>query len=216
MKAILLLLFIFPLAAESLHYSINWPSGLSLGEASLTSSAAAGDKPRKLDASLNASLPGFVLKDQYSATATQALCSLTLSKESEHGAKKSKEMEMFLQDKVTRETVGGGKSTLSVQSCARDGLTFLEFVRHELAQGRMAPAQQVVFGALYQVRLEFQGTQTVRLGDARLEADRLQVSLKGPSSDYTFEVYFAKDAARTPVYARLPLPLGAFTVELIP
>ena len=220
MRAVVLLLSILPLGAETLHYSLNWPSGLSLGEASLVSSSPGAGKQRHLEATLNASLPGFVLKDRYSSTATEALCSLTLSKEIEHGSKKNKETETFDQSKgtVTRETnvPGGGLTTLSVQNCAKDALTFLEFVRHELAQGRMAPAQQVIFGSLYQVRAEFKDTETIRLGEVRLEADRMQISFKGPSSDYTFDLFFAKDTARTPVLARLPLPLGAFTVELIP
>jgi hypothetical protein len=31
----------------------------------------------------------------------------------------------------------------------------------------------------------------------------------------TVEIFFAKDAARTPLLARIPLALGSFTVELI-
>ncbi len=215
MKPVLLLLSLLPLQAETLHYSINWPSGLNLGEATLVASPAGGDQPRNFEATLNASVPGFAIKDRYSATASQALCSMTLSKEVEHGKRTSKEKETFDSGKVTRESPGAS-STLSVPNCAKDALTFLEFVRRELAQGRMVPAQQIVFGSLYNVRVEFLGTQSVKLGEVRLEADRMQVNLKGPSSDYTLELFFAKDPARTPVLARLPLPLGAFTVELVP
>jgi hypothetical protein len=215
MKLFLLLLPVVPLAAETLHYSINWPSGLNLGEASIVSSSPNGDKPRNFEVTLNASVPGFAIKDQYASTATEALCSLSLSREVQHGAKKSKETETFDHGQVTRESPGA-RSTLSVQNCAKDALTFLEFIRHELAQGRMAPAQQVVFGSLYNTRAEFLGTQNIKLGEVHLDADRMQISIKGPSSDYTFELFFAKDANRTPVLARLPLPLGAFTVELIP
>jgi hypothetical protein len=220
MKAALLLIGVLPLGAETLHYSLKWPSGLNLGQASLVSVTPGNGKPRRLEATFTANIPGFILKDRYSASATEALCSLTLTKELEHGSKKIKETEMFDQaaGTVKRETVvaGGGSTTLSVQGCAKDALTFLEFVRHELAQGKIAPAQQVLFGSPYQVRLESLGTQSIRLGEVRLDADHMRVSLKGPASDYTFEVFFAKDASRTPVFARLPLPLGAFTVELIP
>jgi hypothetical protein len=41
MKYFIFFFLIFSTSAESLQYSINWPSGLSLGEATLTSSRAA-------------------------------------------------------------------------------------------------------------------------------------------------------------------------------
>jgi hypothetical protein len=222
MKIVVALLCLLPLYGETLHYSVNWPSGLSLGEGEISSTAptaASGqDTPWSFQASLDASLPGFALRDHYSSTATAGFCSLSLTKEFEHGSRKGQEKETFHADTntVTRETrPGGGKSEISVSACARDALTFLAFLRHELAQGRLAPAQQVVFGAVYQVRAEFTGTQEIKVNDRKMEADRMQVTFKGPASDYTFELFFSKDPARTPVFARLPLPLGAFTVELI-
>jgi hypothetical protein len=33
--------------------------------------------------------------------------------------------------------------------------------------------------------------------------------------DLTVEIFFARDAVRTPLLARIPLTLGTFTVELI-
>lgn len=218
----LLTLALLPLSAETLHYSVNWPSGLSLGEAEISSVAPTGasgqETPWSFMASLDASLPGFPLRDHYSSTATSAFCSLSLTKEFEHGGRKGSEKETFHSDTntVTRETrPNGGKTDLQVSACAKDALTFLGFLRHELAQGRMAPAQAVVFGAVYQVRAEFMGTQEIKVSDRRVEADKMQINFKGPASDYTFELYFSKDPARTPIFARLPLPLGAFTVELI-
>ncbi len=204
-------------SAETLHYSINWPSGLSLGEAEVTSNSQKDGW--NFHASLDASLPGFPLRDTYSSLANTSFCSSSLTKESQHGSKKSSETDSFDQDKmvVTRQTRSpGGKSELSVGPCARDALTQLQFIRRELAQGRIAPQQQIVFGSLYNVRVEFTGTQNIKVADKHMDADCMRVTLKGPSSDYTFELYFSKDAARTPVFARLPLPLGAFTVELLP
>lgn len=222
MKIVFAFLCLVPLYGETLHYSVNWPSGLSLGEGEISStaptSASGQDTPWSFQASLDASLPGFALRDHYSSTATPGFCSLSLTKEFQHGSRKGQEKETFHADTntVTRETrPGGGKSEISVSACARDALTFLAFLRHELAQGRLAPAQAVVFGAVYQVRAEFTGTQEIKVSDRKVEADRMQVTFKGPASDYTFELFFSKDAARTPVFARLPLPLGAFTVELI-
>jgi len=224
MKFVFFLCFILSASGESLRYTINWPSGLSLGEATLRSDRLrdkTGEKPREqwdfaLD--IDASVPGFVVRDHYQSTASADLCSTQLEKSYTHGKRKAEERIVFDQQKntATRQTLnGGGKSEISIPPCARDALTFIQFARRELAQGRLAPQQQVVFGAVYQVRIEFTGGQNIRVGEERLDADRIVATLKGPSTDLTVEVYFARDAARTPLLARIPLALGAFTVELV-
>jgi hypothetical protein len=91
----------------------------------------------------------------------------------------------------------------------------LYYVRQELSQGRMPPQQAVYFGAPYDIRLEFMGTQRIPLGEAQVEADRVTASVKGPSSEINFEVFFLKDRARTPVLVRVPLALGTFSMELV-
>jgi hypothetical protein len=48
-----------------------------------------------------------------------------------------------------------------------------------------------------------------------VEADRMVANLKGPASEHTFEMYFARDAARTPVLVKLPLAMGSFSMELV-
>ncbi len=101
-------------------------------------------------------------------------------------------------------------------SCARDALTLLQFVRNELAQGRVPPRQPAILGAAYQVRLEYLGNEGVRLGEKQMDADRFRTSVKGPASDLTLEMFFARDAVRTPLLVKIPLPLATFTVELIP
>jgi hypothetical protein len=40
------------------------------------------------------------------------------------------------------------------------------------------------------------------------------VSSRGPASGIDFDVFFARDAARTPILVRVPLPLGALSMEL--
>lgn len=209
---------------ESLHYSINWPSGLSLGEATLTStgfSANSGGKNvlQSWDFALDidASVPGFVVRDHYKSTASGDLCSVQLDKNFTHGRHKSEEHISFDQENhtATRETRnGGGKSDASLGACAHDGLAFIQFARRELAQGRLVPQQPVVFGASYSVRIEYTGQQTIKLGDKRVEADRIVASIKGPSSDVTAEIFFSRDPARVPLMAKVPLSLGVFSVEL--
>ena len=45
--------------------------------------------------------------------------------------------------------------------------------------------------------------------------DYVVVAVKGPKSDFTVEVFYARDAARTPVQLRIPLALGILSVELV-
>ena len=167
---------------------------------------------------IDANFPGFPVRDRDRSIATSELCSTQLDRIFQHGARKTEERVTFDLSNHTavRETLhGGGWSQLQVSPCARDPLAFLEFVRKELAQGRLAPQQSVVFGSIYQLRLTFKGAESVRVAGATVDADHLAAALKGPASDQTFEVFFARDAARTPVLAKIPSPLGAFSVELI-
>ena len=222
---VLLFSLLLPASAETLHFTINWQSGLSLGEATLRSdqtNTANGGAPAgwEFELNLDASVPGFAIRDKYESTADAQFCSQELKKTISRGSRKSEEIVSFDQNKmtVTREPKGApeARSSYSVSPCAHDALAFLRFVRQELAQGRLAPHQPVILGAPYEINLTYIGTETIRVGDRREEADRVRTSVKGPKSDYTLDLYFARDAVRTPLLARLPLMLGLFTVELLP
>jgi hypothetical protein len=47
------------------------------------------------------------------------------------------------------------------------------------------------------------------------QADRFSARVKGPASEHSIEIYFARDPARTPVLVRVPFPLGIFSMELV-
>jgi hypothetical protein len=206
---------------EHLRFSINWPTGLSLGEGNLSASRAKPDQdsPARLELAFNldAGIPGFSVSDQYHSEASTDFCSVEFEKKFSHGKKTVDERTKFDNEAqtATRETEGGGKSDMKMSSCGKDALTYLYFVRRELSQGRLPPTQTVFFGAPYQVHLEFGGTMNIKLGETSVEADKILASLKGPSSDINFEVYFLKDQARTPALVRVPLTLGTFSMELV-
>ena len=224
---ILLLLAPFPIqvAAETLHYSINWQSGLSLGEASLLSEKiAAGSNNEGISGwhfhiNLDAAVPGFTIRDEYSSFADDNLCTAEVVKSVTRGTRKSAEKDTVDRENktVTRESPnGGGRSQYPVPACVHDAMAFLQFVRNELAQGRMVPQQPVILGAKYDITMTYMGTETLRTGGETVLADHVRTVVKGPKSDITFEIYFSQDPKRTPVFARIPLPLGTFTVELLP
>jgi len=151
--------------------------------------------------------------DKIRSSATDDLCSLELERDIGHGARKTRETTTFDQKKgeATRTTVfplGGGTSTLSFAGCPRDAMAFLYFARRELGQGRVAPPQQVFFGSAYSVRMEYTGAQTITASDKPAVTDRLVVNVKGPKSSFSLEMFFARDAARTPLLIRVPLSEG--------
>ena len=208
----------FPFQDETLHYNVNWPSGLSLGEATFTAHHKAG--AWELAMTLDSGIPGFAVADKIQSSATDDLCSLELERDISHGAKKTHEKTTFDQKKgeATRTTVfpaGGGTSTFSTPSCARDAMAFLYFARRELGQGRVAPAQQVFYGSAYAVRMDYTGAQTITVSDKPSVTDHLVVSVKGPKSDFTVEVFYARDAARTPLLIRIPQSVGTLSMELV-
>lgn len=205
---------------EHLRYNINWPSGLSLGEAQLsaTSSKSGNDPSPRLHFSfdIDAGIPGFTVTDRYRSQAVDDFCSTEFQRTVKHGAKTMDEKMTFdaHEGKVTRETVGGGKTETSAPACAKDALAFLYYVRHELSQGRIPAAQTIFFGPQYEVRLEFAGTQTIQIGEKHVEAERVTASVQGPVAAISFEIFFLKDRARTPALVRVPLSLGTFSMEL--
>jgi hypothetical protein len=209
----------FPFTDESLHYSINWPSGLSLGDANLT--AHHSPAGWSFDVTVDAGIPGFSLADKYRASANADLCSTDLDRDMSHGGKKTHEKTTFDQKAGTAHRVtvfpdGGGQSDVSLPMCARDALSFLYYARKELGQGRVPPQQQVFFGSSYSARMEYLGAVDVATGKGKpATTDRLMVYVKGPKSDFQFEVFFARDAARTPLTIKLPVSAGTLTMELV-
>jgi len=209
----------FPFTNESLLYAVNGPSGSRLGEANVTATrrvAANGAESWDFQLALNVSIPGFTISDNYRADSTLDLCGVTFEKAFVHGARTSHEFTYFnSQNGVARRyTDGGGNSEVPVSSCARDALTFLYFARRELGQGRVPPREDVLCGATYRVQLEYKDAQTVKVHGLNAEADRVLFTVKGPASQTTFEMFFARDAARTPLVVRVPLSLGTLSLEL--
>jgi hypothetical protein len=199
---------------ENLHYSVNWPTGVSLGEAQLSASSSSASMHFSFD--LDAGAPGYSVSDRYRSGASAGFCSAEFSKSTSHGSKKVTEQETFDAGTgtVTRGS-GSGQSELDGAACGKDALTFLYFLRHELSQGRMPTDATVYFGAPYQVRLSAAGTENIKVGGTPTDADRIDAEIAGPSSNVSVELLFLKDPARTLAMVRVPLSLGKFFMELV-
>ncbi|HYI94685.1 MAG TPA: DUF3108 domain-containing protein [Bryobacteraceae bacterium] len=200
--------------SETLHYNVNWPSGLSLGEADLTHSV--GDSGVTSTFRMDASVPGFAISENVSSRATSQYCSIELKKQGVRGKRKIDERTEFDAKKLTatRSTEGGGKSELSTPACAKDALAFVQFVRRELAAGRLPAQQKVYYGGAYGVHVTFAGTQQISVAGESVDTDKLTATIKGPVTQVTADLFFAKDTARTLVLVQVPLAVGKFSMEL--
>lgn len=200
---------------ERLSYDVTWPSGLSLGEAEFWARATA--QGWEFEVSITATLPTLEIRDEYRAKADASLCSREFQKDAKHGDRKIREAVEFDQRShtATRTTLGGGgESELSIPPCARDGLTFLYFLREQLAAGRIPPPDDINFGAQYQVSVTYLESLEIEAAGERKSADRILVDVTGPESHHGFEIYFGRDSARTPLLMRIPFEMGTFSLKL--
>jgi len=205
---------------ETLRYSINWPTGVSLGEAQLSASSSAGASGlpghMHFQFDLDASAPAFTVSDRFRSDASGSFCSSEFDKSTSHGSKKVNDKETFDSQTgtVTRGS-GASQAEMSANLCGKDALTFLYFLRQELSQGRIPARETVYFGAPYEVRLNSAGTESIKIGNASVDADRITAAVTGPSSSISVEMLFLKDRARTLAVVRVPLALGKFSMELV-
>ena len=209
----------FPFENESLHYNINWPSGLGIGEATLTAQKTAAGWD--FTTNLSGGIPGFSVADRFHASATADLGSTEFERDLSQGGHHSREKTTFDQKtgrahRITLFPASGGQSDFDVAASARDVLTFVYFARRELGQGRVPPQQQIYYGGPRSIRMEYAGAQTITADGKPTVTDHMLVHLKGPQWSVDFDVFFARDAARTPLSLKVPLSAGAFSLELVP
>ena len=204
---------------ERLKYDVSWATGLSLGEAELLTERMHAEAQDTIQFTFeaDAAIPGFPIKESAIASSSGDLCSIRLVKKASRGNKRTDETVTFEQKqlKAIRQTTKGGTSEIAVPFCARDALTYLYFLRRELAQGRLPKTEKILYGGAYEIALHYAGVAAVRIGDETIETDRLAFTVSGPTAKFTFECSFARDPVRTPVLVRVPTPNGAILMEIM-
>ena len=211
---------VFPQAAtfadgERLTYDVTWPSGLSLGETEFWARATTAGWA--FEATITATLPILEIRDEYHSEADASLCSSKFEKNAKHGDTEIREGVEFDQSshRATRKSLGGrGESEFDIPPCARDGLTFLYFLRQQLAAGRIPPPDDINFGAQYQVSVTYLESVDIEIAGERRPADRILVDLTGQKSQHGFEILFGQDSARTPLLMHIPFEMGTFSLRL--
>lgn len=206
----------FPFADEDLNYAVTWPSGISLGEAHLHAKHSGTNW--SLELTIDAGVPGYAVKDSYRAATAGDLCSASFERNTSHGSRTTKEKTTIDRDRstATRTTAGkdAGKSDFPVPICVKDALTYVFYARREMGQGRVPGPQDILFGHLVNVRADYGGPETINVNDKPVQTDKLTCTIKAGTSDYKVDIYFARDAARTPLRISAPLAMGKFSMEL--
>src|SRR5271168_2959786 len=77
----------FPFTDETLNYTVNWPSGLSLGEGHLI--AKRGNAGWSFELSLDAGVPGYPVRDSYLSQASSDFCTAEFERTGQHGSRKT-------------------------------------------------------------------------------------------------------------------------------
>jgi hypothetical protein len=212
----------FPFTDETLAYSIKLAAGatpatVSLGDARMTAKRAANGWAFELKGT--AGVPGYAVRDTYSSRTNSDFCSTDFSRQYEHGSKKGHEEETVdrAQETATRTTIGGGggKSEFPITDCVKDALTLLYYARREMGQGRVPQGQQFLFGGLYDIRMTYTGAESIPVAGVSTITDKVICVVKGQASVVSFEIYFARDPARTPLLVKVPLPVGSVSLELV-
>jgi hypothetical protein len=204
----------FPFTDEDLSYTITSPGKASLGEAHLR--ARHSGTSWNFEFIVDAGIPGYKVTNNYRAEAGSDFCTASFDRRTTQGARKTEENETVDHGRgmVSRVTKEGGQSELQVPDCVKDALTYLFYAREEMGQGRVPGGQKILFGGLYEISSTYTGAPMIPMNGSQVQTDELSCTVKGPSTSVTFEMYFARDAARTPLLIKLPLAMGTFSMEL--
>ena len=66
---------------------------------------------------------------------------------------------------------------------------YVYYARRELGQGSVPQAQDVYFGGPYSVKMDYTGAQNITVAGKSTVTDHVVVTVKGPKSDFSFEVF---------------------------
>jgi hypothetical protein len=204
----------FPFTDEDLNYSIVWPTGVSLGEAHLHAKHA-GEK-WNFTFTLDAGVPGFTVKDTYHSDIVPEVapnfCSVAFERSSTHGSHVVNEKEPIDRE---RAMASRGTTQIPVPACVKDALAYLFWARREMGQGRVPAAQDILLGALHPIRVDYVGGPVITMNGRQEQTDEVTCTWGTGSAAVTFDVYFARDAARTLLRVTAPTIMGKFSMELV-
>lgn len=221
LAALLVLLLPAPLRAqifpwpdgEKLLAEILWPSGVSMGEATLE--ARSLQDRIHLTAHVEVALPQGRLLYRYSSTATAGLCSLEFRRSSQRSGKFWEEITRFdpetgmasvTRDGHTREAASG--------KCPRDPLTYLYYYRAQAAAGKRPTTETLFLNGALPLRIESNRRESVKVNRIERQGERYRITFPSAAGEGNVEIWLDGATRQTPIAVRLPLPLATFSAEL--
>jgi hypothetical protein len=201
----------FPFTDEDLNYAVDWPGGANLGEAHLHAKHSGTDWNFTL--TLDAGVPGFAVKDTYRSDIVGDLCSASFDRSTSHGSHVVKDKQTIDRERGT--ATRPGSVDIPVPACVKDALAYLFYSRREMGQGRVPAAQSVLFGGLLDIRVDYVGAPVISVNSKQEQSDKVTCTIKLKGAEHTFDDYYARDPARTPLLITVPFAMGKFSMELI-
>jgi uncharacterized protein DUF3108 len=201
-----------------LSFNLIWPSGITLGEATLTASRAG--KQIHLEASVVADIPQYHVGYTFASDADENLCSIRFSETLREGRSTRETTFDFDQAKhVVRRTRGGRTTESPIPDCARDPVALLYHFRRQLAAGLLKVGTpeatgEFYLGDNYTVHYDAIAAESVKVGSKTPGGDRFLIRVQDHGEERSFEVWIRTDASRAPVAVRVPLSLGTLAAEL--
>ena len=205
-------------SGEKLTFNLIWPSGISLGEATLTAARAGAEI--HLEASVVADLPQYHAGYTFTSVADDRLCSLRFRETLREGRNTRETLYEFDQTKHTvRRTKNGQTTENAVPDCARDPLALLYHFRQQLASRQVPIGTAEATGAFYLgedyvARYEAVTPEAVKLGSKSWEGDRFMIRVQGSDGERSFEIWIRPEPSRAPVAVRVQFSLGTLSAEL--
>jgi hypothetical protein len=130
---------------RSLAYTVNYPSGLSLGEARLISHKA---NDRWYFEMVLDGVPGFAVSDRFRSTAGLDSARWSSSAKPFTAREIPREDHFRLQEASPCAPPRGGKTEVKIGACAYDALALVYHVRRELGQARRRHRKHLFGGAI--------------------------------------------------------------------
>lgn len=206
-------------SGENLTYKISWPSGLPLGEATL--SASGGARQIHISLTIDAEFPANHATYSFTSTTDPELCSIRFAVSIRQGTRSLLDDYSFDQQNHQLRRIRNGRTSVTdIPECARDPLALFYFLRKQAAAQQLGMGQTVA-GSFF---LSLEGSaslehdkpaETVPFSTKNAQGDGYVVSYSGGSgAEGIFEMWLRADPSLTPVAFKAELPLATFTAEL--
>jgi hypothetical protein len=198
---------------EKLVFEIFWPSGVSMGEATLEAKSIKDNL--YFSAVAEVGLPQGRILYKYSSIASPDLCSREFRQSVERPGKFWEEITKFDADTGKATISRDGRSReVSAAKCSRDPLALLYYYRAQAAAGKKASSETLFLGAPLSLRIEAKGKEQIKIKQTERRGEHYKVAYPSAAGERSLELWLSDSPAQTPIAVRLPLPLATFSAEL--